>query len=149
MANLNIDKDAIRELAELLEETGLTEIEVEADGQRIRIGRGAAPAAQIQPGPSVAAPLHAQAVATETPDASNHPGAVTSPMVGTVFVSPEPNAAPFVKLGDKVTAGQTLFIVEAMKTMNPVAAPRDGTVSEILISDGQPVEFGEPLLILE
>lgn len=148
MANLNIDKDTIRELAELLEETGLTEIEVEVDGQRIRVGRGAAAVAQPLQGLPVTPQSNMQSGA-ESVDAANHPGAVTSPMVGTVFVAPEPSATPFVKVGDKVSAGQTLFIIEAMKTMNPVAAPRDGTVTEILITDGQPVEFGEPLLILE
>jgi len=148
MANLNIDKDTIRELAKLLDETGLTEIEVEVDGQRIRVGRGATGAVQ----PIQAAPVAAQSGMQPSPesvDVAGHPGAVTSPMVGTVYVAPEPSAPQFVRVGDKVSAGQTLFIIEAMKTMNPVAAPRDGTVTEILVADGQPVEFGEPLLVLE
>jgi len=145
MANLNIDKDTIRELAELLEETGLTEIEVEADGQRIRVGRGTTAAAQETP----VTPQAITQSAADGADATSHPGAVTSPMVGTVYIAPEPTAPQFAKVGDKVSAGQTLFIIEAMKTMNPIVAPRDGTVTEILVTDGQPIEFGEPLLILE
>lgn len=145
MGTPNIDKDAIRELAELLEETGLSEIEIEADGQRIRVARGGAYTPVAAPAPAQGTPP-ATAGAAEI---ASHLDAVTSPMVGTIYVSPEPGAAPFVKVGDKVSAGQTLFIVEAMKTMNPVAAPRDGTVAEILISDNQPVEYGEPLLILD
>ena len=148
MANLNIDKDTIRELAELLEETGLTEIEVEADGQRIRVGRGTTAAAQPAQGTPVRPQAITQSVA-DGADVKNHPGAVTSPMVGTVYIAPEPTAPQFAKVGDKVSAGQTLFIIEAMKTMNPIVAPRDGTVTEILVTDGQPIEFGEPLLILE
>lgn len=150
-----IDAGAIRELAELLTETGLTEIEIEQGGMRLRVARQVAPvfahppAAQsgqtvtVTPG-GAAAPAAAEAPKREGP----HPGAVTSPMVGTVYVSPQPGAAPFVKVGDSVKEGDTLLIVEAMKTMNPIAAPRGGTVSEICIQDAQPVEFGQTLLIL-
>lgn len=146
MGTPNIDKDAIRELAELLEETGLSEIEIETGGERIKVARGGAYMPTAAPAP---APVAATAASSGDADIANHPGAVTSPMVGTIFIAPEPGAAPFVKIGDKVAAGQTLFIIEAMKTMNPVTAPRDGTVAKILISDSQPVEYGEPLLILD
>jgi acetyl-CoA carboxylase biotin carboxyl carrier protein len=133
-----IDKEMIRELASLLDETGLIEIEIERDGLRVRVGRGgiinniAAPA--LPPAPA---------------DLAKHPGAVNSPMVGTAYRGPAPGAAPFVDIGSKVTAGETLLIIEAMKTMNQIPAPRSGTVTQILIEDGQPVEFGEPLAIIE
>jgi len=136
-----IDQDLIRELARLLDETGLTEIEIESAGLRVRVGRGAAVAA-------VAAHVAPPAPAAPT-DLAKHLGAVTSPMVGTAYVGPEPGAPPFVEIGSKVVAGDTLLIIEAMKTMNQIPAPRSGTVTEILIEDGQPVEFGEPLLIVE
>jgi len=144
-----IDSAAIRDLAELLTETGLTEIEIEQNGARIRVSR--------QSGQVVSAPFH---VAHATPAAAHaapaepaaakgpHPGAVTSPMVGTVYVAPEPGAQPFVKVGQTVKEGDTLFIVEAMKTMNPIPAPRGGTVSEICVNDSQPVEFGQTLVII-
>ena len=147
-----VDRELIQELSKLLDETGLTEIEIEQDGQRIRVARGAAaaptvvvparamPAAIPQPvGESAAAPL----------DPAKHPGVVTSPMVGTAYAAPEPGAKPFVEIGSKVKAGETLLIVEAMKTMNQIPAPRGGTVIQILFEDGQPVEFGEPLAIIE
>lgn len=147
MGTPKINKDTIRELAELLDETGLSEIEVEVEGQRIRVARGGSyiPAATPSPTP-VQEPAATPASAT---DIANHPGAVTSPMVGTIYLCPEPGAAVFVNIGDRVSAGQTLFIVEAMKTMNPVTAPRDGTVAQILVTDNQPVEYGEPLLVLD
>ncbi len=150
MAKFEPDDDLIRRLAALLEETGLSEIEYEAEGQRIRVGRGggtvtagpAAPAAPpaLAPGATPHAPLDAEAVPA---------GAVTSPMVGTVYLSAEPGEPSLVKVGDEVTEGQTLLIIEAMKVMNPLASPRAGSVTRILVSDGQPVEFGEPLLIVE
>ncbi|MEQ1890696.1 MAG: acetyl-CoA carboxylase biotin carboxyl carrier protein [Alphaproteobacteria bacterium] len=142
-----IDRDMIRALAELLDETRLTEIEIEHQGLRVRVARQPGPAAPVL---QYAAPpmLHAVApVAGEA--ASAHPGAVTSPMVGTVYLAPEPGATPFIAVGDAVETGQTLFIVEAMKTMNPIAAPRSGKIVRILVKDGQPVEFGEPLGIIE
>ena len=148
MAKLNLDKALIRELTLLLEETGLSEIEVEENGRRIRVARNAATvnavSAKAAEAPETAA-IGEGAAATE----ASHPGAVTSPMVGTVYLSAEPGALPFVTAGANVTQGQTLFIVEAMKTMNPIPAPRDGTVSRILIANGAPVEYGEVLLILE
>jgi acetyl-CoA carboxylase biotin carboxyl carrier protein len=143
-----IDSAAIRDLAELLTETGLTEIEIEQNGARIRVSR--------QAGVAMSAPVHHAAHAAPAPSASAepaaakgpHPGAVTSPMVGTVYVAPEPGAQPFVKVGQTVKEGDTLFIVEAMKTMNPIPAPRGGTISEICVNDSQPVEFGQTLVII-
>jgi acetyl-CoA carboxylase biotin carboxyl carrier protein len=148
MAKFEPDDDLIRRLAALLEETGLSEIEFEADGKRIRVGRGGGSVA-AGPAPSTASPAGAP-VPGAPPGAEAVPaGAVTSPMVGTVYLAAEPGAASLVKVGDKVTEGQTLLIIEAMKVMNPLASPHAGTVTQILVSDGQPVEFGEPLLILE
>ena len=141
----------IRALAEVLTETGLTEIEIEKDEISLRVARGVAPAAgQIM---SVAAPASAS-LAPETPapqnaaTASDHPGAVKSPMVGTAYMSPAPGADSFISIGDNVKEGQTLMIIEAMKTMNEIKAPRAGTVKEILAKDAEPVEFGEALMIL-
>jgi acetyl-CoA carboxylase biotin carboxyl carrier protein len=145
-----VDRELIHELTKLLEETGLSEIEIEQDGQRVRVARTlAAPAAApmvarggapTQPvGESVSAPL----------DLSKHPGVVVSPMVGTAYVAAEPGGKPFIEVGSQVKAGDTLLIVEAMKTMNQIPAPRAGTVIQILFEDGQPVEFGEPLVIVE
>jgi acetyl-CoA carboxylase biotin carboxyl carrier protein len=152
MANARpaIDHDLIRALARLLEETGLTEIEFEQDGMRVRVARHAVAAsvALRAPGGDVmTAPATAPALVPLDP--SKHPGAVTSPMVGTAYVASEPGARPFVDVGSRVAEGDTLLIIEAMKTMNQVPAPRAGTVTQILIEDGQPVEFGEPLMIIE
>jgi acetyl-CoA carboxylase biotin carboxyl carrier protein len=144
-----IDHDLIRELAKLLDETGLTEIEFERDGVRVRVGRAAGPTAPAAIIP-VAQPLSGPAPAIIAPlDLAKHPGVVASPMVGTAYIGPEPGAPPFVDIGSKVVAGETLLIIEAMKTMNQIPAPRAGTVTKILIEDGQPVEFGEPLMIIE
>ena len=145
-----IDHDLIRELAKLLEETGLTEIEIEREGLRVRVGR----AGTVTPTTILAPPVLSAAAppvgSDSTPaDPAKHPGLVTSPMVGTAYVGPEPGAPPFVDVGSKVIVGETLLIIEAMKTMNQIPAPRSGTVTKILIEDGQPVEFGEPLLIIE
>ncbi|MDX5360085.1 MAG: acetyl-CoA carboxylase biotin carboxyl carrier protein [Alphaproteobacteria bacterium] len=146
MAKGTIDQDLIRQLANLLDETKLTEIEVEQDGTRVRVARAGVAAAV--PAPVAAAPQAAPAV--EAAPAAHDPSkTVTSPMVGTVYLAPEPGAAAFVQPGDQVQEGQTLFIVEAMKVMNPIAAPRGGRVKQILVNDGEPVEYGEPLLILE
>jgi acetyl-CoA carboxylase biotin carboxyl carrier protein len=144
-----IDQDLIRELARLLDETGLTEIEIEREGLRVRVGRAAAIVAAPAPAAQVAPPPGAAAVASAPTDLTKHPGVVTSPMVGTAYVGAEPGAPPFVEIGSKVLAGDTLLIIEAMKTMNQIPAPRSGTVTEILVEDGQPVEFGEPLIIIE
>lgn len=151
-SNSPIDPDLIRELAKLLDETGLSEIEIERDGQRVRLarhGHGSSPAAPPPsvPPPPVAAP--APAALDIGSDPTKHPGLVTSPMVGTAYRASEPGAKPFVDIGSVVQAGDTLLIIEAMKTMNQIPAPRGGTVMQILIEDGQPVEFGEPLMIIE
>jgi acetyl-CoA carboxylase biotin carboxyl carrier protein len=137
-----VDADAIRELAELLKETGLTEIEIEHNGARLRVARqagGAVSAAHAAVPETVPAPVE-----SPKPKAANV-GGVPSPMVGTVYASPEPGAQPFIKVGQSVKEGDTLFIVEAMKTMNPILATRSGTVMEICVTDAQPVEFGQIL----
>ena len=138
------DEDTIRGLAKLLDETGLTEIEIERDGHRIRIGRAARTV-------SVAASATAPVVAAPAADAdpAKHAGMVPSPMVGTAYLSPSPGARPFVDVGQTVKAGETVLIIEAMKTMNQIPAPRGGIVTQILVEDGQPVEFGEPMMIIE
>jgi acetyl-CoA carboxylase biotin carboxyl carrier protein len=148
----NDDSALIRELALLLDETSLTEIEIERAGLRVRVARNISVAASVPSAylPAAAsAPVAAAAPAAAVADLAKHPGAVPSPMVGTVYWSPEPGAKPFVEVGTKVTAGQTLLIIEAMKTMNQIPSPGAGTVTQILVEDGQPVEFGEPLMIIE
>jgi acetyl-CoA carboxylase biotin carboxyl carrier protein len=145
------DGALIRELALLLDETSLTEIEIERAGLRVRVARNlsiaaSVPAAAAVVTASTAVPAGAPAAAA---DLSKHPGAVPSPMVGTAYWSPEPGAKPFIEVGSKVSAGQTILIIEAMKTMNQIPSPRAGTVTQILVEDGQPVEFGEPLVIIE
>ena len=142
-----VDRELIHELTKLLDETGLTEIEIEQEGKRVRVARGAVGAAAA---PAAVRVDIAPAQDTAEPaDLSKHPGVVISPMVGTAFGAPEPGAKPFIDIGSKVKAGDTLLIVEAMKTMNQIPAPRAGTVIQILFEDGQPVEFGEPLVIIE
>ncbi len=143
MAKLEVDEALVRKLAQLLTETGLTEIEYETGEQRIRVNRhaAAAPAAAAAPTAPAAAAVSA---ASEGPPA----GAVTSPMVGTCYLSSEPGGAPFVKVGDRVSKGQTILIIEAMKVMNPIPAPTAGTVREIAVEDGRPVEYGETLLVI-
>ena len=144
----NVDSAAIRELASLLRETELTEIEIEQNGMRLRVVRAGAYAVS-HPAPVAAAPVAPAAAPAESAKPSGPAaGAVPSPMVGTVYVAPEPGKPPFVKVGDTVKEGATLKIIEAMKTMNPILAPRAGTVTEICINDAQPVEFGQSLLIL-
>jgi acetyl-CoA carboxylase biotin carboxyl carrier protein len=140
------DSALIRELAMLLDETSLTEIEIERAGLRLRVARNISIAAPMSVPMPAAAPI---AAAAAPADLSKHPGAVTSPMVGTAYWAPEPGAKPFIEVGAKVSVGQTLFIIEAMKTMNQIPSPRAGTVTQILVEDGQPVEFGEPLVIIE
>jgi acetyl-CoA carboxylase biotin carboxyl carrier protein len=149
----SIDTALIKELAELLSETDLTEIEVQHDQLRIRVARSPAPV-NITQAPAVApvtmAPAVAAApVAAEGADLSKHPGVVASPMVGTAYLAAEPGAQPFVDVGSVVKEGQTILIVEAMKTMNAIPAPRSGTVTRVLVGNAQPVEYGEPLLIIE
>ena len=145
------DSALIRELALLLDETSLTEIEIERAGLRVRVARNISIAAAVPAAVSMAAPIAAATVAAAAAvaDLSKHPGVVPSPMVGTAYWSPEPGAKPFIEVGSKVSAGQTLLIIEAMKTMNQIPSPRAGTVTQILVEDGQPVEFGEPLVIIE
>ncbi|WP_310539005.1 acetyl-CoA carboxylase biotin carboxyl carrier protein [Phenylobacterium sp.] len=154
-----IDARLVRKLADILTDTGLTEIEVEHSGLKIRVARTltAAPAQYVQQAPMAAAPVAAApaaaapaGAAAEAPAATRAAGdVVKSPMVGTVYMQPSPEAPPFVKVGDTVTAGQTLMIIEAMKTMNPIPATKAGKVVEILVGDGDPVEFGEPLVVIE
>jgi acetyl-CoA carboxylase biotin carboxyl carrier protein len=152
-----IDRGLIRDLAPLLSETGLSEIEIERDGLKVRVARqitvaavAAAPAAAPQAGRPAAAPGPGpSAPAGPSPDILSHPGCVKSPMVGTAYRSPEPGAASFIEIGARVTQGQTLIIIEAMKTMNHIPAPKAGVVTQILIENGQPVEYGEPLVVIE
>jgi acetyl-CoA carboxylase biotin carboxyl carrier protein len=143
-----VDRDLIRELTKLLEETGLTEIEIEQDGQRVRVARNGAPAPAAARAAAPAPQIVSQSVPASL-DPAKHPGVVSSPMVGTAYAAPEPGAKPYIEIGTHVKAGDTLLVVEAMKTMNQIPAPRAGTVMQILFEDGQPVEFGEPLVIIE
>lgn len=148
---LAVERDLIRDLAHLLDETGLSEIEIEQNGTRIRIGRNGGHAqGTVVAAPVAAAPAPvAAAPAAVAADPAKHPGAVTSPMVGTAYLAPSPGARPFVDIGSVVKAGDTLLIVEAMKTMNQILAPKAGTVKQVLVEDGHPVEFGEVLMIIE
>src|ERR1051325_9530176 len=143
------DSVLIRELALLLDETGLTEIEIERAGFRVRVARNISIAASIPASQPQASAAPMPTAAAPVSDIAQHPGMVPSPMVGTVYWASEPGARPFIEVGAKVTAGQTLLIIEAMKTMNQIPSPRAGTVTQILVEDGQPVEFGEPLVIIE
>jgi acetyl-CoA carboxylase biotin carboxyl carrier protein len=141
-----VDADAVRALAKLLKETGLTEIEIEHGGARIRVSRGAT--GVVAAAPAAAAPVAVAPVAATAPVAGPAVGAVPSPMVGTVYLSPEPGKPPFIAIGKTVKEGDTLFIVEAMKTMNAITAPKGGTVREINVEDGSPVEFGQTLCVI-
>jgi acetyl-CoA carboxylase biotin carboxyl carrier protein len=149
MPKMTVDQKVIRELAALLDETGLTEIEWEEGGQRIRVTRAAAQVMAYTQQPAAAPVAASITAAPVSNDLSKHPGAVTSPMVGTAYITPEPGAKPFVQLGDTVKEGQILLIIEAMKTMNPIPATRAGRITQILISGGTPVEFGEVLMVIE
>jgi acetyl-CoA carboxylase biotin carboxyl carrier protein len=151
-----VEADQIRELGRLLDETGLSEIEIEREGLRIRVARSAevvATAITAAAAPAVASAAAAKALAAPVEvaltDFGSHPGAVKSPMVGTAYRAPEPGAPPFVDVGTRVAQGQTLLIIEAMKTMNHIPAPKAGVVTQILFENGQPVEFGEPLVVVE
>ncbi|GAN85480.1 acetyl-CoA carboxylase biotin carboxyl carrier protein subunit [Komagataeibacter intermedius] len=154
MSRLLVDADAIRALAEILTDTGLTEIEIAEKDNRIRVVRAAAPVAHAVPAPApvAAAPIPVAPATPVTPavtDPAKHPGAVTSPMVGVAYLAPDPSSPSFVTEGQQVSAGQTLLLIEAMKTFNQIKAPRAGTVSRILVQSGDPVEFGEALVIIE
>ena len=141
---LTVDGDLVRALAALLEETGLTEIEYAVGEQRIRVARGG-PAATM----ALSLPGASAAPAGAPPPPSEAPGTIKAPMVGTAYLAPQPDAPPFVKVGDQVREGQPLLIIEAMKVMNQIPAPRAGRVTRILVGDGAPVEYGQPLLVLE
>lgn len=153
---MKIDESAIRKLAKLLDETGLTEIEVEDGDQSVRVSRGGnvvafSPAANQSSLVMDSDPATPQRANTQPPsgNAASHPGAITSPMVGTAYVAPEPGAPPFVSKGSTVKVGDTLMIIEAMKVMNPIKAPKAGTVTQVLVESGQPVEFGDVLMVIE
>lgn len=154
----SLDKDLIKELAELLEETGLTEIEIELEGCRFRVARGVNLTTTLTTTPngggSGGVPVEprehrAPKRPAEPDEIATRPGTVASPMVGTAYRSPEPGAPPFIEIGARVAAGQTLLIIEAMKTMNHIPSPKAGKVVAILVEDGQPVEYGEPLVVIE
>jgi acetyl-CoA carboxylase biotin carboxyl carrier protein len=152
MSRIPIDTAEIRALAEILADTGLTEIEVSDGDSRIRVARQPAPVSAMVAAPPYPAPQTAAASPASTsaePLAADHLGAVTSPMVGVAYLSAEPGLAPFVVVGQAVTIGQTVLLIEAMKTFNQIKAPRAGTVSRILVTSGQPVEYGEVLLVIE
>lgn len=142
----DIDAALVKKLADLLDETGLTEIEYGADGWHLRVSKGRAAPVALAP---AAAPLPAATEAQAAAAADNHPGALKSPMVGVAYTQSEPDAPPMVKVGDQVVEGQTVLLIEAMKVFNPIKAPRAGTVTRIFVSNGAPVEFGEPLLVIE
>lgn len=151
MTRQKVDTALIETLAELLQRTGLTEIELAEGDSRIRVVRAPQPLVTQVPGPAAAAaPAPVPAASEETaPAPEEHPGAVRAPMVGTVYLTPEPGAAPFITLGAEVREGQTLLIIEAMKVMNPIRAPRSGRIAKLLVTSGDPVEYGELLLIIE
>ena len=149
---IQVDTDLVRQLAELLDQTQLTEIEVQDGERRIKVARKvqAVAAAPVAAPAIAAAPAAPPApAATSVPAAPDHANAIRSPMVGTAYLAPEPGAAMFVSVGDKVSAGDTLLIIEAMKVMNPITAPHGGTVRAVLIENGQPVEFDQPLVVVE
>ena len=154
-SGMNIDTSLVRELAEMLGETGLTEIEVEDGERKIRVSRGGgvamaatAPAPMAAPAPAAPAPAPAAPAGDSGAAEADTAGAIKSPMVGTVYLAPEPGAADFVKVGDSVKEGQTVLIVEAMKVMNPITADKAGTVKAILVENAQPIEFDQPLLVI-
>ena len=156
MSTARFDPEAIRALATILAETGLTEIEISEGDSRIRVARNvqmvaavAAPAPAAAPAPVAAAVTPAAPAPSEAADLSKHPGAVTSPMVGVAYLSPEPGSPPYVQVGQQVVEGQTLLLIEAMKTFNQIKAPKSGTVSRLVVASGAPVEYGEVLVVLD
>ncbi|HEY9079127.1 acetyl-CoA carboxylase biotin carboxyl carrier protein [Magnetovibrio sp.] len=144
---IDVDDDLIRKLAGLMDDTGLTEIEIGQDNFTVRVARGGTIAAAAAP--VAAAPAPAASTEAAPVSHADHPGVVTSPMVGVAYTAAEPGAAPFVNIGDAVSEGQVVLLIEAMKVFNQIKAPRSGTVKKILVESGSPVEFGEPLLIIE
>ncbi len=149
---MQVDPELVRQLATLLDDTNLTEIEVQDGERRIKVARNitVGAAAPVYAAPAAAAPAPAAAASAAAPEApADHPGTVKSPMVGTVYLAPEPGAKPFAAIGDKVAAGQTLLIVEAMKVMNAIPAPRAGTIKAVMVESGQPVEYDQPLIVVE
>ncbi len=145
-----IDHDVIRDLARLLDETGLTEIEFERDGVSVRVARHlSAPSPRLRSAEAPGTVTVPAAAAPAALDPTQHPGAVISPMVGTVYLGPAPGTRPFIEVGSQVKIGEPLLIIEAMKTINQIPAPRSGTVIQVLVGDGQPVEYGQPLMIIE
>ena len=152
MPKLNVDKALIAELAELLEKSNLTEISWSEAGVEVRVARNVSVTSMIPSAAVPTAPVPAPApasVGSGDDELARHPGAIKSPMVGTAYRSPDPDAAPFVQVGDVVNQGQTVLIIEAMKTMNPIPAPKAGKVKQILVSDREPVEYGQVLVIIE
>ncbi|AQS88957.1 acetyl-CoA carboxylase biotin carboxyl carrier protein [Neoasaia chiangmaiensis NBRC 101099] len=149
MSRMLVDADAIRALADILTETGLTEIEIAEKDNRIRVVRGGSVVHTAAPAPIAAAPAGTPTPAAAPVDPAKHPGAVNSPMVGIAYLTPDPSAPPFVSEGQSVTAGQTIMLIEAMKTFNQIKAPRAGTLTRFLVTSGDPVEFGEALAIIE
>ena len=152
MGKLEVDRDLIRELASLLQETGLTEIEIADEDRRLRVARQPAPVNVAAAAPAPAAPAASAAAAAPAeagPSLAAHPGALKSPMVGTLYRAPEPGAPPFVEVGDTVRKGQTVAVIEAMKTFNEIPSPRDGVVKQILVENGAPVEYGDVLMLIE
>lgn len=154
MAKLDIDTGIVSKLADLMEKKGLIEVEIEVGDQAIRISKRGEQVQTVMaaPAPAVAPAAAPQAAPVATPAAAapaDHPGAVKSPMVGTAYLTPQPDSAPFIKVGDSVNEGQTILIIEAMKVMNPIPAPKSGKVKDILVDSGEPVEFGQPLVIIE
>ncbi len=145
-----IDARLVRRLADILNETGLSEIEVEREGMKIRVAKTLSASTTVYAAPPALAPAPALAAvaATPAPEPMHAGEVVKSPMVGTVYLQPQPGAPPFARVGDTVSAGQTLLLVEAMKTMNPITAPKAGKIIEFLVADAQPVEFGEPLVVI-
>lgn len=149
MSKFDIDEALVRKLGLLLKETGLTELEFESGDQRIRVTAQAAPTTVVHAAPTVRNVAPAAGNPGAAAPAAAPKNALTSPMVGTVYLASEPGGTPFVKVGDRVTKGQTVLIIEAMKVMNPISAPANGVVKEVLVQDAQPVEFAEPLLVIE
>jgi acetyl-CoA carboxylase biotin carboxyl carrier protein len=148
-SDLSVDAELVKQLASLLDETGLTEIEYAVGERRIRVARGGLPTTVAVAAPAPAAGLASAPAATAPVAHADHPGAVKSPMVGTAYLAPQPGSPPFVKVGEPVTEGQVILIIEAMKVMNQIRSPRAGRVADVLVGDGSPVEFGEVLMILE